>query len=141
MATDNDTAFEMAASSLRFGVGVTREVGMDLKDMGSTHVLVITDPMVRNLPPALAVLESLDESGVRFAVYDRVRVEPTEKSFLDAIAFARAGEYGAFVAAGRRAACYVPRATGVAWRGLGVSLFRLKERVNQCLRGFRLQSV
>ena len=32
MAT-HDTAFEMAASSIRFGAGVTREVGMDLSDM------------------------------------------------------------------------------------------------------------
>ena len=30
-----DNAFEMAVSSIRFGTGVTREVGQDLADMGA----------------------------------------------------------------------------------------------------------
>src|SRR5258706_2190853 len=96
----NDTAFEMAVSSVRFGVGVTREVGMDLKEMRAGLVLVMTDPVVGRLPPVRTVLESLEQNGVSFALYDRVRVEPTEESFLDAIAFARARPYDAFVAVG-----------------------------------------
>ena len=40
----NDIAFEMAVSSIRFGKGVTREVGMDLAELGARHALVITDP-------------------------------------------------------------------------------------------------
>jgi hydroxyacid-oxoacid transhydrogenase len=96
----NDTAFEMAVSSIRFGVGVTREVGMDLKEMGVSRVLVITDRVMSALPPVRTVLESLEESRVPFALYDRVRVEPTDESFLDAIAFSRAGEFDAFVAVG-----------------------------------------
>ena len=96
----NDTAFEMAVSSVRFGVGVTREVGMDLKEMGAGLVLVVTDPVVSRLPPVQTVLESLEQNGVPFALYDRVRVEPTDESFLDAIAFARARPFDAFVAVG-----------------------------------------
>ncbi len=46
------------------------------------------------------VLESLDANKIRYDVYDRVRVEPTDESFLDAIAFANAGQYDAFVAVG-----------------------------------------
>ncbi len=46
------------------------------------------------------VIESLEASKVRYAIYDRVRVEPTDESFLDAIAFARDGGYDAFVAVG-----------------------------------------
>ena len=41
-----DIAFEMAASNIRFGAGVTREVGMDLADMGARRVRVVTDPIV-----------------------------------------------------------------------------------------------
>ena len=40
---DRDTAFEMAQSTMRFGSGITREVGMDLKDRGLRRVMVLTD--------------------------------------------------------------------------------------------------
>jgi hydroxyacid-oxoacid transhydrogenase len=95
-----DTAFEMAVSSLRFGVGFTREVGMDLTEMGARRVLVVTDPVVGALPPVENVRQSLEDNKVPFAVYDRVRVEPTDESLLDAIAFARGDEYDAFIAVG-----------------------------------------
>jgi hydroxyacid-oxoacid transhydrogenase len=98
MAGDN--AFEMSVSSVRFGVGVTREVGMDLKDAGVGRALVITDPVVGKLPAVQTVLESLDDSRIEFGLYDRVRVEPTDDSFLEAIAFARERPYDAFVAVG-----------------------------------------
>ena len=95
-----DYAFEMAASAVRFGVGVTREIGMDLAELGARRVLVLTDPGVSRLPPLKTVLESLDASRVPYVVYDRVRVEPTDESFLDAIAFAGSGPFDAFVAVG-----------------------------------------
>ena len=96
----HEIAFEMATSSIRYGPGVTREVGMDLADLGVKNVLVVTDAVVRGLRPVDVVLESLEASGTRFTVYDRVRVEPTDESFLDAIAFARQGDYQGVVAVG-----------------------------------------
>ncbi len=96
----NEIAFEMAASSIRFGSGVTREVGMDLADLGAHKVLVITDPVLAGMTPVQTVLESLESAGVEFVLYDRVRVEPTDESFLDAIAFGRQTEYDAYVAVG-----------------------------------------
>ncbi len=96
----NDYAFEMAAAAVRFGSGVTREVGADLADLGATRVLVLTDPTVARLPPVKTVLESLESHGLAFTLFDRVRVEPTDESFLDAIAFAGRDSYDAFVAVG-----------------------------------------
>jgi len=96
----HEIAFEMAVSSVRFGPGVTREVGMDLADLGAKNVLVLTDPIVRKLPPVQIVLESLNANGIRATIYDRVRVEPTDESFLDAINFAKKGDYDAIVAIG-----------------------------------------
>jgi alcohol dehydrogenase class IV len=95
-----DIAFEMAVSSVRFGVGVTREVGMDLAEMGARLVLVVTDPVLARLPPVHTVLESLEANRIPYAVYDRVRVEPSDESFLDAIAFAKERPFDAFVAVG-----------------------------------------
>src|SRR5262245_24158865 len=85
----NETAFEMATSGIRFGAGVTREVGLDLADLGIRRVLVLTDPKLTGLLPVQTVLHSLDDSGISHILYDRVRVEPSDQSFLDAIAFGR----------------------------------------------------
>jgi len=95
-----EIAFEMAVSNVRFGAGVTREVGMDLADLGVRRALVVTDPIVRRLPPAERVLESLDAAGVDATLYDRVRVEPTDDSFHDAIAFANEHPFDGIVAVG-----------------------------------------
>jgi hydroxyacid-oxoacid transhydrogenase len=96
----NEIAFEMAVSPVRFGVGVTSEVGMDLADLGIRRVLVVTDPALSRLPPTQTVVASLEQNGIPFAIYNRVRIEPSDASILDAIEYARATEYDAFVAVG-----------------------------------------
>jgi hydroxyacid-oxoacid transhydrogenase len=96
----NEYAFEMATTAIRFGFGVTREVGAELADLGKKHVLVFADPNLRALPPVTAVLESLHDQKIRFSVFDNVLVEPSDKSFRDATAAAQAEEFDAFVAVG-----------------------------------------
>ena len=80
----------MAVAAVRFGAGVTREIGMELVDRGLRARSSCTDPVVARLPPAQAVVDALDASGVKWVMYDRVHVEPTEQPWLDAIEFARA---------------------------------------------------
>jgi hydroxyacid-oxoacid transhydrogenase len=92
--SSHEIAFEMATSSIRYGAGVTREVGMDLADLGVKNALVVMDPVIGTLSAGSVVLNSLDAAGVKFTVYDRVRVEPTDESFLDAINFAKPGGAG-----------------------------------------------
>jgi len=95
-----ETAFEMAVSNIRFGAGVTREVGSDLKDLGVRTALVFADPKLRLMKPVQTVLESLEQNGVKAVVYDRIRVEPSDESFLDAITFARHTDHDGLVAVG-----------------------------------------
>ena len=96
----HDTAFEMATSSIRFGPGVTREIGMDLVDMNVKRVMVLTDSNLSRLAPVATVLESLSDSRIEFVLFDRVRVEPTDLSFQEAIAAATQGKFDGFVAVG-----------------------------------------
>ncbi|MCI0420928.1 MAG: iron-containing alcohol dehydrogenase [Acidobacteria bacterium] len=96
----NEIAFEMATSSIRFGCGVTAEVGMDLAELKVRNVMVVSDPQLRSLQPVIMALESLDKHHVPFKLFDHVRVEPTDQSFQEAIQFATEGEFDAFVAIG-----------------------------------------
>ena len=100
MANEHDDAFEMAASAVRFGAGVTREVGADLADLGIRKVLVLTDPTVARLPPLQTVVESLESHRIGYELCDRIRVEPTDESFLEAIGFAGRDSFDGFVAVG-----------------------------------------
>jgi alcohol dehydrogenase class IV len=67
----NETAFELAASNIRFGAGVTREVGMDLVDLGARRVLLVTDPTLSRMAPVQIARESIESAGLTCVVYDR----------------------------------------------------------------------
>lgn len=69
----------MASSTVRYGPGVTREIGMDVANYGAKNALIVTDPNVAALPPMRTVMDSLTKSGVKFEVYDKTRIEPTEE--------------------------------------------------------------
>lgn len=95
-----DTAFQMSASNIRCGQGITREVGMDLVELGAQRTMLVVDPALVDLPAGQMVVESLKENGVDYALYDQVDVEPTDATFQKAAAFATEGRFDAFVAVG-----------------------------------------
>jgi hydroxyacid-oxoacid transhydrogenase len=82
LSRQKEYAFEMAASSIRFGPGVTKEVGMDFKNMGAKKVCVVTDSTVRGLDAMRQVEEGLTREGIEYTVYDGSRVEPKDSSYV-----------------------------------------------------------
>ena len=98
--SDRDTAFQMAASNIRFGAGTTSEVGMDLADMSIARAVVVIDPALVDLPTGRTVFSSLDDAGVGFEVFEGVSVEPTDRSFQEASEFVSRGNFDAIVAVG-----------------------------------------
>ncbi len=95
-----DYAIQMGSSNLRYGPGVTHEVGMDLVDMKIKNVLIITDSNLRKLDPVAKVEAALNASYIDYDIFEDVRVEPTDQSFAKAIQMARLRDYEAFVAVG-----------------------------------------
>lgn len=96
----NDTAFQFAASNIRFGSGCTREVGYDLQDLRVKRVLVVIDPALVDLHPGKTVREALEMAGIDAVYFDKVEVEPTNVSFQAAADFALAGNFDGFLAVG-----------------------------------------
>lgn len=95
-----DNIFQVSSSNLRFGAGATREIGLDLEDMGLKRTLLVIDPALRDLPTGQVVLEALRKARVDFEVFAAVEVEPTDASFQAATAVAAAGKFDSFVAVG-----------------------------------------
>ena len=97
----NETVFTYAAPGLKFGVGAAAEVGHDLVTWGALRVLLVTDAGVAATGHPARIAEQIAARGVEVTTYDGVRVEPTDESMAEAVAFARdAGSFDAIVAVG-----------------------------------------
>lgn len=70
----------MAASSIRFGPGCTKEVGMDFTNLGAKKVMVVTDSVVLHLDAMKQVVEGLEREGIAYEVFDKTRTEPKDYS-------------------------------------------------------------
>lgn len=95
-----ETVFTMDASSIKFGVGATREVGFEMKQLGARRVMVVADPNLVDGDAVGIALEALKGEGIDAVVFDGVRIEPSEASFREAAGFATAGGFDGYVAIG-----------------------------------------
>lgn len=95
-----ETVFSTDASSIVFGSGATREVGPRARALGLRRILLVTDSRLAKLEPVAVASESLRRANIDFDLFDRVRVEPTDVSWLEAIAVATEGNYDGFVSVG-----------------------------------------
>lgn len=95
-----ETILTMDTSSIKFGPGVTREVGADMAMLGAKRAMVVTDSRLAQSEPVQVTLAALRSEGIDAVLFDQVRVEPTDHSFKEAIQFASAGQFDGYVAVG-----------------------------------------
>ncbi|XP_063407201.1 hydroxyacid-oxoacid transhydrogenase, mitochondrial-like isoform X2 [Mytilus trossulus] len=99
-AAEKEYAFEMACSNIRYGEGVTKEVGMDCNNFGAKKVCLMTDKHLVDLDCVKTVLQSLDDHKVNYKLYSNVRVEPTNESFQAAIDYAKEEQFDLYICVG-----------------------------------------
>ena len=95
-----ERVFDVATSRIAYGSGALRELGVNAQLLGLRRVAVFTDPGVAALPLFATATDSLAAAGCDVVTYARVRIEPTDASFADAIAFARATQADGYVSTG-----------------------------------------
>lgn len=95
-----ETAFTMEGSSIKFGSGVTREIGEDLNRLNIKRVLVFVDPNLLENQVVKIVLESIRAQNIDAELFSDIRIEPTDASFKTAIKVATEGKFDGFVAVG-----------------------------------------
>lgn len=92
--------FSIDMSQVKYGPGALDEAGPDARALGMTRAAVFTDPNIKDLPFVAQTINSLKKAGVDVAIYDQVRAEPTDQSFMAAVTFAREAKVDGFVSVG-----------------------------------------
>ncbi len=90
----------VGSASIKFGTGGTREVGFDMKELGATRVMVVTDRYLAEKEPVKIALRALKDEGLETVLFDNACIEPTDSSLGEAIAFAQKGKFDGFVGVG-----------------------------------------
>jgi len=83
-----------------FGPGVLSEAGEHARTLGMKRAALFTDKRVGALQHVADALASLRSGGIDVAVYDEVKVEPTDESFRAAARFAAEGRFDGYVSVG-----------------------------------------
>ena len=96
----HESAFAVDISSIVFGPGVLKEAGEHARTLGMKRAALFTDKRVGALRHVADALASLRTAGVDVAVYDEVKVEPTDPSFRAAARFAAEGRFDGYVSVG-----------------------------------------
>jgi hydroxyacid-oxoacid transhydrogenase len=99
-ANGNETVFTMEATPIKYGRGAAEEVGWEVKRLGMSRVMLVSDPGVIRAGITGRIVELIEAEGIEVEVWDRSRVEPTADSLQAAADFAKEGDFDGFVAVG-----------------------------------------
>ena len=97
---ERERVFTLEATPVKYGPGAAADAGWELRRLGVSRALLVTDPGVAALGLADRVRESVEREGVEVVVYDRSRVEPTLESLEEAAEAARDARVDGFLSVG-----------------------------------------
>jgi alcohol dehydrogenase class IV len=97
---EHESIFTLEATPIKYGPGAAADAGWELKRLGVTRAMLVTDPGVAAIGHPDRVRAGIEAEGIEVVVYDRARVEPTLDSLQEAADFAREAAVDGFVSVG-----------------------------------------
>ncbi len=90
----------LSPNKVVIGKGVVQQIGAEIKALGGTKVLVVTDPGVMTAGLVTALEDALKAAGCPYEIYDKVEPEPPARVVDDCTAMARAGGFDLIIGFG-----------------------------------------
>lgn len=76
-----DAIYPFFCPSISFmGVGSSKEAGAQVKALGATHILLVTDKVLNQIGMVQQIAAQFEAAGVRVSVFDAVEPNPTDKN-------------------------------------------------------------
>jgi len=100
LAEGSDPGFTIGMPTFTFGAGVLAEAGENARELGLKRVALFTDGKLAAGEHVAKVKASLAAAGVDVAVYDEVKIEPSDASLQHATRFAAEGRFDGYVSVG-----------------------------------------
>ncbi len=97
---NGDRGFEVDGARLKYGRGVLAELGDAATALGVRRAGVFIDPFLRDAAFVDTGLRALRDAGIDSAIYTEIEIEPTDRSFKNAAAFAVDGKFDGFISIG-----------------------------------------
>jgi hydroxyacid-oxoacid transhydrogenase len=79
-AAERESVITWQAPPMRFGPGALRELGYELRRLGATSTLIVTDPHLVSLGLPARAAEIIAAAGVKVHIFGGAQVEPTDES-------------------------------------------------------------
>ncbi|MDA2919452.1 iron-containing alcohol dehydrogenase [Desulfobacterota bacterium AH_259_B03_O07] len=95
-----ETIIALETVPLRYGLGATEELGFELRRMGIKKALLVTDSNLFEFGLPDKVKEIAVDADVKIEIFDRVQIEPTDKSFEEAIEAAKSNDWDSLISVG-----------------------------------------
>ena len=96
-----------------FGAGAIREIVPEVRGRGAKKVLVVTDNALMKAQVATKVTQLLEEAGVDFEVYDKIKPNPTIENVQEGVAACKAAGADILVAIGGGSAIDTSKAIAI----------------------------
>jgi alcohol dehydrogenase class IV len=109
----------LSPNKVVIGKGVLQQIGTEIKALGGTKVLVVTDAGVVNVGLVTPLEDALKSAGLPYQIYDKVEPEPPARIVDDCSEVARSGGFDIIIGFGGGSSLDVSKGVSLLGRNRG----------------------